>query len=85
MTEPNNFPVPDASPEALWPDAAKPTGDVLVDRALGLLEAVPGSPVAEHGELYSGIHVLLLEALDAEPGLPPTSNRPSDSGPEGDS
>ncbi|MCT9871672.1 hypothetical protein [Paenarthrobacter aurescens] len=70
------------SPEVQWPELTNPTGDQLVDRALGLLGSVPGSPVSEHGELYAGIHDSLLEALDAEPGLPAI---PKPNGSEGDS
>ncbi|TVU59132.1 hypothetical protein FQP90_20160 [Paenarthrobacter nitroguajacolicus] len=85
MTEPNTSPLPETPGPDLdvqWPDDATPTGDALVDRALGLLEGVPDSPVAEHGELYAGIHDSLLEALDAEPGLPAA---PRPNSPEGDS
>ncbi|MCD4853521.1 hypothetical protein LN996_22095 [Arthrobacter sp. AK01] len=70
-------------PEVQWPDAATPTGDPLVDKALGLLGLVPATPVADHGDLYSGIHDFLLEALDAEPGLPASPK--SIPRPEGDS
>ncbi|MFW0771681.1 hypothetical protein ACLRGI_00740 [Paenarthrobacter nitroguajacolicus] len=74
-------------PVVQWPEAAIPTGDPLVDRALGLLGEVPQSPVQDHGELFAGIHDSLLEALDSEPGLPamPKTNSSSDSRPEGDS
>lgn len=73
-------------PAVQWPDAPSPTGDALVDRALGLLDDVAESPVGNHGELYAGIHDALLEALDAEPGLPAIpKSTPSDSRPEGDS
>lgn len=75
---------PDPEPPAVqWPDTASPTGDPLVDRALGLLDGVAESPVPDHGELYTGIHDALLEALDAEPGLPATPK--SGSRPEGNS
>ncbi len=97
MTEPNNLPDPEpenheghildgpepARPEIQWPDAAIPTGDPLVDKALGILGLVPATPVADHGELYSGLHDSLMEALDAEPGLPASPK--SNSRPEGDS
>ncbi|MFK4639683.1 hypothetical protein [Paenarthrobacter histidinolovorans] len=74
---------PDSGPLAVqWPDHPEATGDALVDRALGLLEGVREAPVAEHGELYAGIHDSLLAALDAEPGLP-AAPRPIT--PEGDS
>ena len=73
-------------PAVQWPDAASPTGDPLVDRALGLLGEVAESPVPDHGELYAGVHDALLEALDAEPGLPAVpKSTPSDPRPEGDS
>jgi hypothetical protein len=90
MTEPNNSLVPQdespGPPEVQWPDAANPTGDPLVDRALALLENIAAFPVADHGELYAGIHDSLLEALDAEPGLPSTpKTTSSDPRPEGDS
>jgi len=57
-------------PEVQWPDAATPTGDPLVDKALNRLGSVPAAPVADHGDLYAAIHDSLLEALDSEPGLP---------------
>ncbi|MET3905084.1 hypothetical protein [Paenarthrobacter sp. 4246] len=72
-----------ARPEVQWPDAASPTGDPLVDKALGVLDKVPVTPVAEHGDLYAAIHDSLLEALDAEPGLPAAPQ--STPRPEGDS
>jgi len=72
-----------AGPEVQWPDAAAPTGDPLVDRALGLLDTVPATPAADHGDLFSMIHDSLLEALETEPGLP--APRQSSPRPEGDS
>lgn len=73
-------------PAVQWPEAANPTGDPLVDRALGPLEDVNKLPVPDHGDLYAGIHDGLLEALDAEPGLPAVpKSTPSDPRPEGDS
>ncbi|MDR6989475.1 hypothetical protein J2Y66_003990 [Paenarthrobacter nitroguajacolicus] len=97
MTEPNNFPAPahdgpeghvpespeSARPEVQWPDAPTPTGDPLVDGALGVLDEVPSTPVADHGDLYAALHDSLLEALDAEPGLP--AGPKSIPRPEGDS
>lgn len=59
-------------PAVQWPEAPNPTGDPLVDKAMGLLDGVTDAPVAEHGELYARVHDALLEALDAEPGLPAT-------------
>ena len=57
-----------------------------MDRALGPLEDVNKLPVPDHGDLYAGIHDCLLEALDAEPGLPAVpKSTPSDPRPEGDS
>lgn len=86
MTVPNSSPEPGTpEPETRhiqWPDDSETTGDALVDRALGLLEGVREAPIAEHGELYAGIHDSLLAALDAEPGLP-AAPRPIT--PEGDS
>jgi len=84
MTESSNAPVHEAeSPAAVqWPATETPTGDAPVDKALGPLADVAGSPVSDHGELYAGIHDSLLEALDAEPGLP---SAPSNNRPEGDS
>lgn len=70
-------------PEVQWPDPAIPTGDPLVDRALAVLDKVPATPVAEHGDLYAAVHDSLLEALDAEPGLPAAPQ--STPRPEGDS
>lgn len=87
MTESNILPEAEAEgPAAEWPDAANATGDAAVDRALTLLEGVHRAPVADHAELYTAVHDSLLEALDAEPGLPPVANRNShESRPEGDS
>ncbi|MET4542406.1 hypothetical protein ABIE37_004217 [Arthrobacter bambusae] len=70
-------------PEVQWPDPAIPTGDPLMDRALAVLDKVPATPVAEHGDLYAAVHDSLLEALDAEPGLPAAPQ--STPRPEGDS
>ena len=76
MTEPNNLPEAEAERTAVqWPEALDSTGDALVDRALSLLEGVHGAPVADHAGLYAAIHDSLLEALDAEPGLPPAADR----------
>ncbi|MGO4249068.1 hypothetical protein AB4Y87_17785 [Paenarthrobacter sp. RAF54_2] len=76
MTEANNYPEAEAErPPVRWPEALEATGDVPVDRALGLLEGVHGAPVADHAGLYTAIHDSLLEALDAEPGLPPVVDR----------
>ncbi|MBT2588117.1 hypothetical protein [Arthrobacter sp. ISL-95] len=96
MTEPQHSefsPPESAAPEAerpererpavQWPDAPSATGDPLVDRALSLLDGVAESPVPEHGELYAAVHDGLLEALNAEPGLPATPE--SIPRPEGDS
>jgi hypothetical protein len=86
MTEPNNLPEAEAErPAVHWPEALDPTGDAPVDRALSLLEGVQGAPVADHTGLYSALHDSLLEALDAEPGLPPAADRhASPTRPEGD-
>lgn len=93
MTEPQHSELehpelehPEERPAVQWPDAVHPTGDPLVDRALGPLDEVAESPVPAHGDLYASIHDALLAALDAEPGLPviPKST-PSDPRPEGDS
>jgi hypothetical protein len=76
MTEPNNLPEAEAERIAVhWPEALDSTGDAPVDRALSLLEGVQGAPVADHAGLYAAIHDSLLEALDAEPGLPPAADR----------
>ncbi|MEV7664101.1 hypothetical protein [Paenarthrobacter sp. NPDC089316] len=82
MTEPNEITAPQPDAGVQWPDAANATGDALVDGALGLLDSVPDAPLEEHGELYIRIHDSLLEALDAEPGLP---GKPSPQIPEGNS
>ena len=75
MTEPNNLPEAEAERTAVhWPEALDSTGDAPVDRALSLLEGVHGAPVADHAGLYAAIHDSLLEALDAEPGLPPAAD-----------
>ncbi|MGR0160899.1 hypothetical protein [Paenarthrobacter nitroguajacolicus] len=73
-------------PAIQWPDVVDPTGDPLVDKALGVLHDVAGSPVPNHGELYGSIHDALLEALDAEPGVPAAPKSSSSvPRPEGDS
>ncbi|MFJ4170482.1 hypothetical protein ACIPY3_13310 [Paenarthrobacter sp. NPDC089714] len=59
--------------ETSWPGPAAPTGETAVDRTLELLNAVPGTPVSEHADVYTALHDSLLEALDAEPGLPPAA------------
>ncbi|WP_309074276.1 hypothetical protein [Paenarthrobacter sp.] len=88
-SEPQHSELEPAEPErpaVQWPDAASPTGDSLVDRALVPLSDVANAPVPGHGELYAGVHDALLEALDAEPGLPAVpKSTPSDPRPEGDS
>ncbi|MFJ6536978.1 hypothetical protein ACIQH5_12190 [Paenarthrobacter sp. NPDC091711] len=82
-SEPSPPEVEAERPAVQWPEVPVPTGDPLVDRALSLLDGVVGSPVPDHGELYTGVHDGLLEALDAEPGLPaPPQSSPR---PEGDS
>ncbi|MEV7606222.1 hypothetical protein AB0N65_12350 [Paenarthrobacter sp. NPDC089322] len=79
MTEPNtaadaNVDTAAEGPDIEWPEAAGSTGDASVDSVLGVLETVRTTPVAEHAELYTAIHDSLMEALDAEPGLPPAAN-----------
>ncbi|WP_347110659.1 hypothetical protein AAHB33_07845 [Paenarthrobacter sp. S56] len=71
----------DQQPDVVWPALGAPTRDAAVDRALELLDGVRDVPVEGHAELYSALHNSLLEALDAEPGLPPAAPRK----PEGNS
>lgn len=73
----------ESNEESRWPGDANPSGEAAVDRALELLSGVPDLPVSAHAELYTAVHDALLEALDAEPGLPPAASRPTS--PEGDS
>ncbi|MFF2844623.1 hypothetical protein [Paenarthrobacter sp. NPDC057981] len=68
-------PEPDDS-NVQWPEPAHATGDALVDKALSILDGVPDVPLEDHGELYTRIHDSLLEALDAEPGLPTIQSSP---------
>lgn len=69
----------ESNEEARWPGAAPPSGEAAVDRVLDLLSGVPNVPVSEHAEVYTAVHDSLLEALDAEPGLPPAATRPNSS------
>ncbi|MFJ4028490.1 hypothetical protein ACIPWF_14035 [Paenarthrobacter sp. NPDC089989] len=78
----------ESTEETLWPGPAAPSGEAAVDRTLELLNAVSGTPVSEHADLYTAVHDSLLEALDAEPGLPPVAaaqaaGRPNADTPEG--
>ena len=68
-----------------WPGVPEVTHDPAVDRALGFLAGIPGAPVADHVDIYAAVHDSLLEALDAEPGLPPAAPRETPRKPEGDS
>lgn len=70
--EPN--PPSGADPEAQesridWPES--PAGAAAQDPDVGaLLErlgALPDLPVADHGEVYAGLHDDLMEALNADP------------------
>ncbi|MFF1830930.1 hypothetical protein [Paenarthrobacter sp. NPDC058040] len=69
----------ESNEEARWPGATLPSGEAAVDRVLDLLSGVPDIPVSEHAGLYTAVHDSLLEALDAEPGLPPAAIRPNSS------
>lgn len=51
-----------------WPAGTSRTGDPAVDSVLVRLEEIPGHPVAEHSQVYAGLHDALLEALNADPG-----------------
>ncbi|MFJ4208301.1 hypothetical protein ACIPY2_07575 [Paenarthrobacter sp. NPDC089675] len=62
-------------PDVPWPVPVEATGDTPVDRALGLLDGIGDLAVSGHAERYSALHDSLLEALDAEPGLPPAAPR----------
>ena len=68
-----------------WPGVPEVTHDSAVDRALGFLAGIPGAPVADHVDIYAAVHDSLLEALDAEPGLPPAAPRETSLNPEGTS
>ena len=65
MTELNPAPGGDAS-RASWPalPAAAPGGDPDVQRLLERLATLPELPVADHGEVYAGLHSDLKEALN---------------------
>jgi hypothetical protein len=63
-----------------WPAVPDSTDDATVDRALDILSGVPDAPVADHAGIYSAVHDFLLEALDAEPGLPPAVHRQPEGG-----
>jgi hypothetical protein len=69
MTELNDLPEPAVEHfEAVWPENPATTGDEWVDSALARLGGIPGTPMAEHSGIYSGLHDSLLAALNAEPG-----------------
>ena len=44
-------------------DAAEPTGDPRVDAALARLSGLAAQPVAEHVDVFAGVHDGLAEAL----------------------
>ncbi|MBM3689819.1 MAG: hypothetical protein FJW80_09255 [Actinobacteria bacterium] len=46
-----------------WLPPVEPTGDPRVDAALDRLAELEGSPVVEHVEIFSDIHVRLTGAL----------------------
>ncbi|QOT17544.1 MULTISPECIES: hypothetical protein [Paenarthrobacter] len=66
-----------------WPGVPEETHDPAVDRALGFLAGIPDAAVADHVDIYAAVHDSLLEALDAEPGLPPAAPRETSLNPEG--
>lgn len=45
------------------PTAWSPTGDVRVDSAAALLEALADSPLAEHQQIFEDVHRRLQQAL----------------------
>ena len=65
-----NTPEPHQPGTPAWPDAGPRTGDGSGDAglsaALSVLGGLPDLPVAEHADVYDGLHEALLEALDAD-------------------
>ena len=81
MTEPN--PSLDARPGSDaarldWPEPAGDTavGDPAVDALLGRLGALPELPVADHGEVYAGLHDELAAALNEDVAGQPAGDAP---------
>ncbi|WP_346959121.1 hypothetical protein [uncultured Arthrobacter sp.] len=86
MTEPN--PSLDARPgsdaaRVDWPEPAGDTavgdpavGDPAVDALLGRLGTLPELPVADHGELYAGLHDELAAALNEDVAGQPAGDAP---------
>jgi len=57
-----------AQPSPDWPRLNHDeVPDHLVQQSLARLDAVPGTPVAEHEAAYSELHDELRAALDADP------------------
>ncbi|TLM81543.1 hypothetical protein FDW83_15305 [Pseudarthrobacter sp. NamE2] len=58
-----------AQPSPDWPQASGTSiTDPAVAAVLARLETLPQSPVADHEAVYNGLHDVLLDALNAEPG-----------------
>ena len=56
---------------AAWPTRDQPTGDPLVDDALGALETLPTAPVSGHSAVYDAVHDALRAALEEHDGEEP--------------
>jgi hypothetical protein len=56
-----------AQPFPEWPGGPAEVADHLVQQSLAPLNALPGSPVADHEAVYNELHDHLRAALDADP------------------
>ncbi len=52
---------------ARWPEGLTATGDSGVDRALGVLDALPETATVAHQGLYEEVYESLLAELEAGP------------------
>ncbi|MCU1567273.1 MAG: hypothetical protein JWQ56_2210 [Pseudarthrobacter sp.] len=71
-----------AQPSPEWPLNGKhEVTDHMVHQALAPLDGLPGTPVADHEEVYNELHDNLRAALDTDAAsTPPSSSAPSDGG-----
>ncbi|VXB10017.1 conserved hypothetical protein [Arthrobacter sp. 9AX] len=70
-----------AQPFPEWPSGSHAeVADHLVQRSLAPLNALPGTPVAEHEAIYNELHDHLRAALDADPSVTDGSSAASRDG-----